>query len=161
MHKKIVAIMLLILTLSLSVADCVFAQDDGFFSNIQGANVAFEQAFNAVLDAENAGANVASLLDQLNDAAALLAQAQNSYTIGDNNAAAQSINQAIQIIHSVQTAAENENSTAANQNSILLTIGIVFVGLVFFVLALLFVWRRFKRHYIADLSQAKPEVVSY
>ena len=45
---------------------------------------AVEQAFNAVLDAEKAGANVTQLLAKLNTAGELLADAQNALNSGNN-----------------------------------------------------------------------------
>jgi hypothetical protein len=66
----------------------VFAQTDQTASKLQAANAAVEQAFNAVLDAEKAGANVTDLLAQLNVAAGIYAEAENSYRTGDSNTAA-------------------------------------------------------------------------
>ena len=42
------------------------AQADQTASKLQAANIAVNQAFNAVLDAEKAGANVTDLLVQIN-----------------------------------------------------------------------------------------------
>jgi hypothetical protein len=59
---------LAILTLSLCIL-CVYpsaAQIDQTTSKLQVANAAVNQAFNGVLDAEKAGANVTGLLAQLN-----------------------------------------------------------------------------------------------
>ena len=65
----------------------VFAQTEQTASKLVAANSAVEQAFNAVLDAENAGANVTSLVVQLNFAANILAQAENTKRAGNSTAA--------------------------------------------------------------------------
>jgi hypothetical protein len=62
----------------------VFAQTDQTASKLQAANTAVEETFNAVLDAEKAGANVTGLLAQLNVAAGVLAQAENSFRTGES-----------------------------------------------------------------------------
>jgi hypothetical protein len=83
--KLLSTTLLAILTLSLCIL-CVYpsaAQTDQTTSKLQVANAAVNQAFNAVLDAEKAGANVTGLLAQLNVAAGILAQAENSYRTGN------------------------------------------------------------------------------
>ena len=140
----------------------VCAQTDQTASKLQAANNAFEQAFNAVLDAEKAGANVTTLLAQLNNAAGILAQAENSYRTGDSNTAAVKADSVLPIAQEVTTAAQNAKQTAlvSGQNAFWSTIVFTVIGAFAFVLVLLLVWRRFKRRYINNLSQAKPEVSS-
>ena len=131
-------------------------------SNLQAANTAIEQAFNAVYDAEKAGANVTGLLAQLNAAEADLAQAENSYRTGDSNTAVAQANSVLPIAQEVTTAAQNAKQTAtvSGQNAFWSTIAFTVIGAFVFVLALFLVWRRFKRSYIKSLSEAKPEVNS-
>ena len=140
----------------------VFAQTDQTASKLQAANNAVEQAFNAVLDAEKAGANVTGLLAQLNDAAGILAQAENSYRTGDSNTAAAQADSVLPIAQEVTTSAQNAKQTAlvSGQNAFWFTIEFTEIGAFVFVLALFLVWRWFKRSYIKSLSEAKPEVTS-
>jgi CHASE3 domain sensor protein len=140
----------------------VFAQTDQTASKLQAANSAVEQAFNAVLDAEKAGANVTGLLGQLNVAAGVLAQAENSYRTGDSNTAAVQADSVLPIAQEVTTAAQDAKQTAlvSGQNAFWSTIAFTVIGAFVFVLALFLVWRRFKRSYINSLSEAKPEVNS-
>ncbi len=140
----------------------VFAQTDQTASKLQAANDAVEQAFNAVLDAEKAGANVTDLLAQLNDAAGILAQAENSYRTGDSNTAAAQADSVIPIAQEVTTSAQNAKQTASGsgQNPFWFTIEFNEIGAFVFVLALFLVWLLFKRSYIKSLSEAKPEVTS-
>ena len=140
----------------------VFAQTDQTASKLQAANTAVEQAFNAVLDAEKAGANVTGLLAQLNVAAGILAQAENSYRTGDSNTAAAQADSVRPIAQEVTTAAQDAKQTAlvSGQNAFWSTIAFTVIGAFVFVLALFLVWRWFKRRYIKSLSEAKPEVNS-
>ena len=71
-------------TVSLSV-NRVAAQTSQAQSKLQAADSAVNQAFNAVLNAEKAGANVTGLDNQLSVAANWLAEAQVAYRAGDFN----------------------------------------------------------------------------
>jgi CHASE3 domain sensor protein len=139
-----------------------FAQTDQTASKLQVANNAVEQAFNAVLDAEKAGANVTDLLVQLNNAAGILAQAENSYRTGDSNTAAAQADSVLPIAQEVTTAAQNAKQTAliSSQNAFWSNIAFTVIGVFVFVLALFLVWRWFKRRYVNNVYQAKPEVTS-
>jgi predicted PurR-regulated permease PerM len=140
----------------------VFAQVDQAGSKLQVANTAVEQAFNAVLDAEKAGANVTDLLAQLNTAEGFLAQAENLYRTGDFSKAATQADNVLPIAQQVTTAAQNSKQTAttSGQNAFWETIAFTVIGVFVFVLVLFLVWRLFKRRYIKNLSEAKPEVVN-
>jgi CHASE3 domain sensor protein len=147
---------------SFLVKDCVFAQADQTSSKLQTANTAVGQAFNAVLDAEKAGANVTDLLAQLNTAQGRLAQAKNSDRTGNTNTAATQADSALTIAQQVTNEAQDakQNAIVSNQNTYYSLMTLTVIGAIVFVLALFLVWRRFKRSYIKNLSDAKPEVVS-
>jgi hypothetical protein len=108
----------------LLVDHCVFAQIDQTESKLQIANTAVGQAFNAVLDAEKAGANVTDLLAQLNVAESILAQAENSYRTGDSNTSANQADSVLPITQEVTTAAQDAKQTAlvSGQNAFWSTI---------------------------------------
>jgi len=91
----------------------VFAQTDQTSSKLQAANTAVDEAFDAVLDAENAGANVTGILVQLNVAEGDLAQAENSYRTGDSNTAATQADNVIPIAQEVTTAAQEAKQIAS------------------------------------------------
>jgi len=139
----------------------VFAQTDQTASKLQAANTAVERAFNAVLDAEKAGANVTGLLAQLNTAAGVLAQAENSFRTGDFNTSAVQADNVLPIAQEVTNSAQDAKQTAlvSGQNAFWFTIAFTEVGASVFVLVLFLVWRRFKRGYIKKLPGLKPEVV--
>jgi hypothetical protein len=138
----------------------VFAQTNQIASQLQTVNTAVQQAFNAVLAAEKAGANVTGLLIQLNVAAGDLAQAENSYRAGDFNAAVVQEDNAIPIAQQVTVLAQDAKQTAivSGQNAFWSTISFTIIGAFVFVLALFLVWRHFKRGYMDKLLGSKPEV---
>ena len=131
-------------------------------NRIQAADTAVEQAFNAVFDAEKTGAIVTDLLSQLNNAARILAQAENSYRTGDSNKAAAQADSVLPIAQKVTVAAQDAKQTAlvSGQNAFWSAIAFTEVGAFVFVLGLFLVWRRFKRRYTKSFSDAKPEVSS-
>ena len=164
-NKHFIIILFVILTLSvcfLSVQQAT-AQTDSATSKLQAANTAVDQAFNAVLDAEKAGANVTDLLAHLNTAQGLLAQAENSDRTGDINTAATQADSVLPIAQQVTNEAQDAKQTAivSSQNGFWFTIALTVIGVFVFVLVLSLVWRRFKRNYIERLSEAKPELVSH
>jgi len=156
--------LLVILTLSLCFLSVyqVAAQTDQTESKLQAANTAINQAFSSIVDAEKAGANVTGLLAQLNTAEGILAQAENSYRTGDSNTAAAQADRVLPITQQVTTAAQDakQAATVFGQNTFWSTIAFTVIGSFVFVLVLFLIWRWFKRRYINNLSQSKPEVNS-
>jgi hypothetical protein len=140
----------------------VFAQTDQTSSQLLAANAAIGQAFTAVWDAEKAGANVTDLLVRINDAAGVLANAENNYRTGYSVMAESQADSVLGIANQVTISAQSAKQTAlaSSQNAFWQTIAFTAIGASIFVLALSLVWRWFKRHYINSLSEAKPEVVS-
>jgi preprotein translocase subunit SecF len=161
--RSTVALMIiLVLSVCLLSAQQANGQADQASSKLQVANDAVNQAFNAVLDAEKAGANVTGLLAQLNNAQGILAQAENSYRTGDFNTAANQADSVLPIVQQVTLDAQSVKQTAivSSQNAFWTTIALTVIGIFVFVLILFLVWRRFKRNYIERLSESKPELVN-
>jgi hypothetical protein len=138
----------------------VFAQSGQAGSSLQAASTAVQQAFNAVLKAEKAGANVTELMVQLNNATNILAQAENSYRTGDSSTAAIQADSVLPIAQQVTASAQDAKQTALvnGQNAFWSTIVFTLIGGFVFVLILFLVWRWVKRNYVKDLYNAKPEV---
>jgi hypothetical protein len=152
---------LLMLSVCLLCVCPSIAQTDQAASKLQAANTAVNQAFNAVLDAEAAGANVTDLLAQINTAQGILAQAENSYRTGDTNTASTQADRVLPIANQATLDAQSAKQTAiiSSQNAFWSTIALTAIAVFVFVLVLFLVWRRFKSGYIKSLSEAKPEVV--
>ena len=153
--------LLIMLTLSFVLAGVGFttAQTDDT-TQLQAANTAVEQAFNSVSAVEKAGANVTGLLEQLNIATDLLAQAENSYRTGDTSAAANYVDQAVPIAQQVkaQTIAIKNSAISSKQTTFVFTVVFVVISSEVFILSLFFVWRLFKKNYINKMLESKPEV---
>jgi hypothetical protein len=148
-------------TLLLSGISSAQAQPNQDSFQLQVTNAAFNQTFRFVLDAENAGANVTNLLNQLNVAAGLLSQAENAFRTGDNETAAVNAGNVLLIVQQVAAAAHNakQATLVSSQDSFLpLTLFTVAVAIVF-VLSLFIVWRWFKSRYLKNLLNAKPEII--
>ena len=126
------------------------------------ANNVVEQAFNAVLDAEKAGANVTDLLAQLNDAAGILAQAENIYRTGDYNTAVAQADSVLNASNSIgnQAQALQLATQAQKDETVNLSIIISAASVIVVIIASFLAWRFFKRSYYKRALQMKPEVVS-
>jgi hypothetical protein len=158
--SSIILLALLILSICFLGLNTAFAQTNQADSKLQAANNSVNQAFNAVLDAEKAGATVTDLLAQLNTAADILAQAENSYRAGDINASIAKANSLLPITQEIANNAQvlKQSAIVNTQNNFWSTIIFTVVIAVVFVLVLFFVWRWFKRNYMKRLSESKPEV---
>ena len=147
--KKILGTCLLVLVAGLlfSSIPYIVAQTDDLWGKLQTANTSIEQAYDGILSAEKAGANVTGLLEQLNVATGLLAQAENSYRTGDTSAAANYADQAVPIAQQVKTQATvaKNSAVSSKQNDFIFTVVFVIIGSQVFLLVLLFVWRRVKK----------------
>lgn len=163
MHNyfKIRAIFLLglVVVLFVSSIPCVFAQTDPTALKLQEAHHAFEQAYAAVLDAESAHANTTSLLNQLNVAAGLLAQAENAYRAGNNNLAISNTDSVIQISEQIFSDAQTlkDSVIIENQNLFLVKIISIVIISVVFILVMFIIWCQFKRRYVHKLLKGNSE----
>jgi hypothetical protein len=130
-------------------------------SSLDEADTLVCQAFEAVLEAEAAGANVSVLTARLDEAAALLVRAKMLRRSGKLDEAASLIDEAVDIANDVESeASELKTSASVNrQNMFLLYSTFSVIGAPVFLLVLFFVWRWFKRVYVRGLLKSKPEVV--
>ena len=153
---------ILLLSLCFVGLNTAFAQTNQANSKLQEANIAVNQAFNAVLDSEKAGANVTDLLARINIAEGILAQAENSYRSGDTNTAAAQADNVLSIAQQITTSAQNakQNAIISSQNNFWLTIAFTVGWTIMFLAVLDLFWLWFKRRYIKNLSEAKPELVN-
>jgi hypothetical protein len=161
--KQIISyIVVLALTLlSFSSSHLVTAETNQVDLKIQQSDDTVSQAFTAVLNAERSGANITSLLALLNDANGALAKAENYYRSGSFDMAISEADNAVSIAQQVILQAENtQPSIVSSESTFWSMLGFAVVAILILVLALLLLWRIFKKRYIRNLSQAKPEVAS-
>jgi len=130
-------------------------------TSIQAANSSINQAFSSVLTAEHTGGNVTGLLIRLNNAGALLSEAENSYQSGNLANVTSKADNAALIASQVNIDANalTTNSLRASRNQFALTVMFSIVTISVLVISLLLVWQRFKRAYHKKLLSSRPEVV--
>jgi hypothetical protein len=140
-----------------SVPLAVSSQTDGpDLQSLTTARKAIIDAFNTVLDAEKTGANVTELINQLNSAAAMLNDAENSY-LGYQNSTPASIDQTLILIiaQSVQTSAQKYKIDAetATQNYTWASIEFSVIGSITLLLILNILWQYTKKRSAAKNQQ--------
>jgi hypothetical protein len=153
---------ILLLSLCFLSLNNALAQTSQADFKLQAANDALSRAFNVVLDAEKAGANVTDILTQFNYAAEVLAKAEDSYRVGNLDQAIIQSDSVFPITQQVTVSAQNakQAALASSNNPFLFTAALKVIAAIIFILVLFLVWRRFKRGYVNNLSEVKPEVNS-
>ena len=133
---------------------------DDAAASVADADVAVRRAFDAALDAERAGANVSGLLVRLNDAGAVLGEAEVALSNGNLSDAAGKAGTCISMAQSVVSDAGALRTWALDGARTWWWTYLAFsvVGIGVFVVVLAVVWRRFKRGYVGNVLGMKPEV---
>jgi hypothetical protein len=136
----------------------VYAEDA---SSLDEADVLVCQAFEAVLEAEEAGADVSVLIAELDEAGTLLAKAKVLYRDGNVSEAVSLADQAVAMASDIKGEASELRSSALvnSQNALRLSLIFSVAGGSVFLLVLFFVWRWFRRVCVRKLLGMKPEVV--
>lgn len=159
-YSGVALLILLIFGSWLTIENCVFAISDSAESKLDTANKAFEQAFRSVLEAENAGANVEGLVNKLDEAVNLFAEAQVAYRVHDFNTSVVKADLAFSLAQEVNDLAQSASSAAliSAKDSFFITIGLSLGGALGFILALFFVWLWIKKKYFSNLLDSTFEV---
>jgi len=156
-------VLLIILALSASIfMSKTFASNlkDTATTSIERAENALVSAYQAVLEAEQVGANVSSLLALLNDAGEFLVEAKIAFRLGDFDEAVLSANNCYEIGESVKNEADEMRVEAYGSRVIYswLTMTGSVVGVVAVGFGSFWGWRVFKRRYVRWVLRMKPEV---
>ena len=140
----------------------VEAEDTQELSQFQEANDALQNAFVAVLEAEQSGANVTGFLSSLSVGSDLLMQAELSYRIGDIKEALSKTESVLEVAFELETEAIRARNLALFNSEGALYLSVVFSVLAGFsyFLALFFVWKRFKQYYFKRSLNSQPEVTT-
>jgi len=117
-------------------------------------------AYQAVLEAEEAGANVSSLLVRLNEAGKFLVQGRDAYKVGDFDDAVLFANSSSSIGAEVKDEANESENLAISENLQRASLSTVesIVGVTLVVLASFLAWNVFKKRYYRWVLGKKPEV---
>jgi hypothetical protein len=152
----------MVLSLSLTCLPFYVSANDEASLAIGEADSALRRAFEAVLEAERAGANVSDLIVKLDEAGGLLAEAENAYRVGNFSEAVSKADKCSMLADGVVGEALSLKSSALAdaQKATLQTLTFSCVGGVAFLTVLFFVWGWFKRAYAEKLMRMKPEVAS-
>ncbi|MGB9756521.1 MAG: hypothetical protein ACPLVJ_01910 [Candidatus Bathyarchaeales archaeon] len=153
-------LLLALLCFSYFFSSC-FAVDRGEAEEVLAkAENDLASAYVSVADAQQAGANVSELLSKLVFAGDLLAEANNSYRIGDYEKTYLLAINCSNAVNDIALEASDLKLKAekAYSERILFTAGISSAGLsVLFVLSL-FVWKFLRKKYVEQVLKMKPEV---
>jgi hypothetical protein len=160
--SSITLLCMLMLSLCFLSAQQATAQIDPTVSKLQAADNALNIAFNEILDAEKAGANVTELLSQFNCAAEILAQAGMDYRKGNFSDLESRVDSVLPIAQQITVSAQSlkQAAPASSQNSFWSLIAFTVVGIVVFLAVLYMSWRWTKQRYVKGLLNRKPEVVN-
>jgi len=162
--KAPVLFLLIIMVFSLSLTRLPFyvSANDEASSAIGDADNALRRAFEAVLEAESAGANVSGLIARLNEAGELLAEAEIARKIGSVSEAASEAEQCSVLADGVMDEAITLKGEvlAGAQIAFWQDLTVTVMGSAVFLVAMFFVWGWFKRAYAEKLLRMKPEVAS-
>ncbi len=129
--------------------------------NFQTTNDALKQAFNSVLNAEKAGADISELLVKLNIAGEFLSEAQNKYNSGNLENVTSILKNVHQIADQVNADAvilRNE-SLSNSQINVFFTLIFSIAGSIIFGILLFFVWRKLKHAHLRKQLHMKPKVI--
>jgi hypothetical protein len=128
---------------------------------VADADTALRGAFDALLGAESAGANVSGLMGRLNEAGVALTGANVALASGNYSDAVGRAGECRGLADSVVLdAGVLKNDAAAQASRWWVTVLLSVTGSVVFVVVLFLVWRRFKRYYSDRLLGCRPEVAA-
>jgi len=130
-------------------------------ARINRADSAVVSAYRAVLEAEEAGANVSSLLRELNSGAEALARANMLYRVEDFDGAAYFADLCYDSVVDVAAEADGLRDVAASEGRtrVYLTSVASTFGVFCVVFGGFFGWRLFRKRYFRRVSKMKPDVV--
>ena len=130
------------------------------YEPIQKAEEAVFSAFENVLEAENAGANVSRLVARLNKAGDLLVEARVSLKGDDPGEAMRLANRSVEIANGVEDDALGLLVSALADRDLAFKVSLVgsSIGVPAFLFLMFLLWRRFKGYYARKLLSLRPEV---
>ena len=138
------------------------AQDIKEPSEFAEAYDTLQKAFVAVLDAEQAGVNVTDFLSDLNIGTDILAQAKQSYNLGNVNEAMSKVEYVLDYAKGIEAKAANQRNLVliGNESAIYIRIAFSFLAGFSYILVIFLIWKWFKRRYYKSLLNSKPEVIN-
>lgn len=128
---------------------------------VQGAENSVEAAFLAVLDTEKVGADVSSMLGELNGADDLLARSEVLLGGGNLDGVVRAAASSSWLAEDVRARASGKGSTLADRGSAFrFSLVVCGAGIGFFLLLMFALWERFRAHYVRKMMDMRSVVVS-
>ena len=158
--QAIIVFPLLFTLCSLRIPRVVLAHaTDEVYPFIRDAEEAITSAFEAVLEAEEAGGNVSRLIVRLNEAAGLLSDAKSWFINGDFDESIELAANLVEIADVVRDEASTLKISALEHREFVFIVSLVasMVGVPAFLFFMLLLWRRFKSHYMRKILSLRPE----
>lgn len=160
---KIVLVSVFLFLLLSTFSPYVFASsEDQVSSVLKEAEESVASTFEAVKKAEANSAEISGFSGLLKDATQLLAQARNSFSVGDFDKAEKFANLALEIVNEVKSEAlslgaiKSDLPAKEKWDTVIGSVISVFVVVIVSLLS----WSFFKRQYYRKKSVMKPEVAS-
>jgi hypothetical protein len=160
--KFLVISFFLFLLLSVSFSQVCAVDEDEAAQGLADAEAALVSTYGTVLEAEETGANVSSLLDKLNVGGEYLAAAYNWYRLGVFENASAYANLCRGVVSGVSSEAVElkDKAEVLMREGFLVTVFGSAVGAGIILVVGFVVWRVFRRRYFRRTLELKPEVVS-
>lgn len=151
---------LLILLISLLNLVWVSSSRCGSTDFLQVAEDSLNRAFEKVLEAEQAGANVTSLIVRLKEAAGLLLEAYLLDGNGEHEEAVKVAEAVVKITEKASDEASKFKASALSNRKFAFKISLIVsaIGVSAFLFFMSRLWRRFKKYYINKILACRPEV---
>jgi len=129
---------------------------------IEVADRSVSSAFEAVLDAEGAGANVSALIEALNEAVGSLVEAKVFFKNGDFGKVGEVAGRSAEVADVVKDEALVLKTEALSHRDFVFKISVIgsAIGVPAFLFCMFFLWRWFKGYYMRRVLRMKPEVAS-
>ncbi|MGD9130291.1 MAG: hypothetical protein PVH73_01795 [Candidatus Bathyarchaeota archaeon] len=152
----------LFMLIQFSVPWVTATNGDAVPSGIVEAEETLVSAYDAVLEAEDAGANVSSLLDRLSVGGEYLAEAYNYFRLGDSENAGRLAGLCVEAVDDVEAEAVllRDETVRLEKEDFLVNVFGSAVGVFIVVVSGFVLWEIFKRRYYAKVLDSKPEVIS-
>jgi hypothetical protein len=146
--------------LSVSVPWVDATNGDNVPLEVADAEEALVLAYDSVLEAEEAGANVSTLLDMLNAGEEYLAEAYVHLRLGDSEGAVHLAGFCVQVVDDVGVEAIllREEAVRSERADVLVRVFGSAVGVVVVVVSAFLLWGFFKRRYYEKVLKMRPEV---
>jgi hypothetical protein len=161
---KIIVYVLALITLTTPITQalCQSISQEEAEAKIGEAEGAFNAAYNAVLEAERAGANISTLIVKLNVAGGFLAEAKNAFRVGNFSEAFGKAENCLAMLDGIAENALKLKGLAMAESQKAFWQSLVFscLGSFGFLVGLFYFWSRFKSAYTKKLLKMKPEVAS-